>query len=49
MFFSFQLISNPNQPGAGLFRVNIKKAFGTLDLSRGQAVADRALDILGVL
>jgi hypothetical protein len=49
MFFSFQLISNPNQPGAGLFRVNIKKAFGTLDLSRGQAVADRALDILGAL
>ncbi|KAG2031542.1 hypothetical protein BDR03DRAFT_927876 [Suillus americanus] len=49
MFFSFQLISNPNQPGAGLFRVNIKKALGTLDLSRGQAVADRALDILGAL
>ncbi|KAG0698840.1 fungal-specific transcription factor domain-containing protein [Suillus ampliporus] len=49
MFFSFQLISNPNQPGAGLFRANIKKALGTLDLSRGQAVADRALDILGAL
>ncbi|KAG1780404.1 fungal-specific transcription factor domain-containing protein [Suillus placidus] len=49
MFFSFQLISNPNQPGAGLFRANIKKALGTLELSRGQAVADRALDILGAL
>jgi hypothetical protein len=30
VFFSFQLISNPNQPGAGLFRMNIKKALGTL-------------------
>lgn len=49
MFFSFQLISNPNQPGAGLFRANIKKALDTLGLSRGQAVADRALDILGAL
>ncbi|KAJ8585470.1 hypothetical protein M405DRAFT_853651 [Rhizopogon salebrosus TDB-379] len=48
-FFSFQFISNQNQPGTGLFRVHIKKALGTLDLSRGQAVADRALDILGAL
>jgi len=34
MFFSVQLISNPNQPGVGLFRANIKKALGTLELSR---------------
>lgn len=49
MFFSFQLISNPDQPGASLFRANIQKALTTLDLSRGSAVADKALDILHAL
>lgn len=49
MFFSFQLISNPDQPGASLFRVNIQKALTTLELSRGTPVADKALDILHAL
>ncbi|KAF8845601.1 hypothetical protein BDN67DRAFT_961186 [Paxillus ammoniavirescens] len=49
MFFSFQLIGNPDQPGASLFRSNIQKALATLELSRGAAVADRALDILHAL
>lgn len=49
MFFSFQLISNPDQPGASLFRANIQKALNTLELSRGTMVADKALDILRAL
>ena len=49
MFFSFQLIANPDQPGASLFRANIQKALSTLSLSRGTAVADKALDILHAL
>jgi len=49
MFFSFQLISNPEQPGASLFRANIQKALTTLELSRGTPVADKALDILRAL
>lgn len=46
MFFSFQLISNPDQPGASLFRANIQKALTTLELSRGMPVADNALNVL---
>ncbi|KIJ70407.1 hypothetical protein HYDPIDRAFT_23518 [Hydnomerulius pinastri MD-312] len=49
MFFSFQLIANPDQPGASLFRANIQKALSTLELSRGAPVADKALDILHAL
>ena len=49
MFFSFQLISNPDQPGASLFRANIQKALTTLELSQGAPVADKALDILHAL
>ncbi|KAH7888082.1 fungal-specific transcription factor domain-containing protein [Phlebopus sp. FC_14] len=49
MFFSFQLIANPDQPGASLFRANIQKALATLELSRGAPVADKALDILRAL
>ncbi|KAF9224345.1 hypothetical protein BS17DRAFT_779660 [Gyrodon lividus] len=49
MFFSFQLIGNPDQPGASLFRANIQKALSTLELSRGSPVADKALDILHAL
>ncbi|KAH7916140.1 fungal-specific transcription factor domain-containing protein [Hygrophoropsis aurantiaca] len=49
MFFSFQLIANPDQPGASLFRANIRKAITTLELSRGAPVADKALDILHAL
>ncbi|KAJ7499349.1 fungal-specific transcription factor domain-containing protein [Mycena latifolia] len=46
MFFSFQLIANPDQPGAGLFRASIRKAMATLEQSRGTAVADKGYDIL---
>ncbi|KAJ7162629.1 fungal-specific transcription factor domain-containing protein [Mycena crocata] len=46
MFFSFQLIANPDQPGAGLFRASIRKAMATLEQSRGMAVADKGYDIL---
>lgn len=49
MFFSFQLIANPDQPGAGLFRASIRKAISTLELSRGMTVADKAYDILTAL
>lgn len=49
MFFSFQLIANPDQPGAGLFRASIRKAVSTLEQSRGTAVADKASDILNAL
>ncbi|KAF8974707.1 fungal-specific transcription factor domain-containing protein [Flammula alnicola] len=42
MFFSFQLIANPDQPGAGLFRASIRKAIGIV-------VADKAFDILQAL
>lgn len=49
MFFSFQLIANPDQPGASLFRSSIKKAVHTLETCRGNAVADKAYDILFAL
>ncbi|KAF7331761.1 hypothetical protein MKEN_00056000 [Mycena kentingensis (nom. inval.)] len=46
MFFSFQLITNPDQPGASLFRASIRKAMMTLEQNRGMAVADKGYDIL---
>ncbi|KAJ7067942.1 fungal-specific transcription factor domain-containing protein [Mycena amicta] len=46
MFFSFQLITNPDQPGASLFRGSIRKATMTLEQNRGMAVADKGYDIL---
>ncbi|KAK7471108.1 hypothetical protein VKT23_002523 [Stygiomarasmius scandens] len=49
MFFSFQLIAHPDQPGAGLFRGSIAKAMNTLEQSRGTTVADKAHDILQAL
>lgn len=49
MFFSFQLIANPDQPGAGLFRQSIKKAISTLEQCRGIALADKAHNILHAL
>ncbi|KAF8897168.1 fungal-specific transcription factor domain-containing protein [Infundibulicybe gibba] len=49
MFFSFQLIANPDQPGAGLFRASICKAINTLEQFRGNGVADKALNILQTL
>ncbi|KAJ3566969.1 hypothetical protein NP233_g6672 [Leucocoprinus birnbaumii] len=49
MFFSFQLIASPDQPGAGLFRASIRKAMSTLEQCRGSAVADKASNILQAL
>ncbi|KIK65721.1 hypothetical protein GYMLUDRAFT_39227 [Collybiopsis luxurians FD-317 M1] len=49
MFFSFQLIANPDQPGASLFRASIKKAIHTLETCRGITFADKAYDILFAL
>lgn len=49
MFFSFQLIACPDQPGAGLFRASIRKTMSTLEQCRGSAVADKAFNILQAL
>ncbi|TFK29338.1 hypothetical protein FA15DRAFT_582359 [Coprinopsis marcescibilis] len=49
MFFSFQLIANPDQPGAGLFRQSIQKAVSTLEQCRGTGVADKGYNILHAL
>ncbi|KAI0786459.1 hypothetical protein C8Q75DRAFT_771832 [Abortiporus biennis] len=49
MFFSFQLISNPDQPAAKLFRENVRKAIVCLEQSRSMPVADKALSILQAL
>ena len=49
MFFSFQLIASPDQPGAGLFRASIRKALSTLEQCRGSAVAEKASNILQAL
>ncbi|KAF9076624.1 fungal-specific transcription factor domain-containing protein [Rhodocollybia butyracea] len=49
MFFSFQLIANPDQPGASLFRASIKKGMHTLETCRGTPLADKAYDILFAL
>ncbi|KZT13112.1 uncharacterized protein LAESUDRAFT_30175 [Laetiporus sulphureus 93-53] len=49
MFFSFQLINSPNQPGKGLFREQIRKGMVLLDQCRVLPVADKALMILQAL
>ncbi|EKM59571.1 uncharacterized protein PHACADRAFT_157974 [Phanerochaete carnosa HHB-10118-sp] len=49
MFFSFQLISRPEQPAANLFRDNIRKAIACLEQSQWMPVADKALTILQAL
>jgi hypothetical protein len=49
MFFSFQLLANPDQPGASLFRDSINKAMTTLHHYRGSDVADKGYEILSVL
>ncbi|KAI0356673.1 hypothetical protein OH77DRAFT_1400488, partial [Trametes cingulata] len=49
MFFSFQLITKPDQPAASLFRENIRKALASLEQSRWMPVADKALTILQAL
>lgn len=49
MFFSFQLIANPDQPGANLFRANIRRVIEILGMSRGIAIADKATNMLTAL
>ncbi|KAL5530271.1 hypothetical protein ACEPAF_6528 [Sanghuangporus sanghuang] len=49
MFFSFQLIENPDQPGANLFRANIRRVVDILRMSSGVAIADKAMDMLTAL
>lgn len=49
MFFSFQLINNPDQAGAHMFRTSVRQAMETLRLCRGAPLADKALDILDAL
>lgn len=49
MFFSFQLLANPDQPGATLFKESIRKAIHTLEQYRGSDVADKGYEILHVL
>ena len=49
MFFSFQLLANPDQPGATLFKESIRKAMHTLEQYRGSDVADKGYEILHVL
>ncbi|THG93243.1 hypothetical protein EW145_g8424, partial [Phellinidium pouzarii] len=46
MFFSLQLIADPNQPGASLFRTNIRRVLDILGMSRGVHIADKASDML---
>ena len=49
MFFSFQLITNPDQPGANLFRTNVARVLDILAQHRGSPTADRAVNILNAL
>ncbi|KAI0939032.1 hypothetical protein AcV5_000559 [Taiwanofungus camphoratus] len=49
MFFSFQLIAKPEQPGAHLFREQVHKAMTLLEHNRSMPVADKALTILQAL
>lgn len=49
MFFSFQLVADPDQPGANLFRSNVKRVMVVLEHLRGIAVADKAVSILQAL
>jgi hypothetical protein len=46
MFFSFQLIQNPDQLGASLFRSYIRRAIGFLEQSRNMPVTEKALNVL---
>lgn len=49
MFFSFQLIANPDQPGANLFRANIKRVLVVCECLRGIHVAEKAMALLEAL
>ncbi|EJC98892.1 uncharacterized protein FOMMEDRAFT_113458 [Fomitiporia mediterranea MF3/22] len=49
MFFSLQLVADPQQPGASLFRANIRRVLDLLSMSRGVPIADKASDMLRAL
>jgi hypothetical protein len=49
MFFSFQLISNPDGPQTPLLRSNLKRIVDTLIQSQTMSVADKSLRILQAL
>lgn len=49
MFFSFQLIRDPDQPHANRFRSNIAKALSILDNARDIPIANKAYNILDAL
>jgi hypothetical protein len=49
MFFCFQIINNPEQPGVRLHRANVLRAITTLESCRGMYLAEKALDILRAL
>ncbi|TFY59382.1 hypothetical protein EVJ58_g5813 [Rhodofomes roseus] len=49
MFFSFQLITNPDVPGKDTFREQVRKAMALLERCRWLPVAEKALTILQAL
>ncbi|KZP13066.1 hypothetical protein FIBSPDRAFT_140494 [Athelia psychrophila] len=49
MFFCFQLISDPDQPNATMFRNNIQKAMAIIDRSREFSIAGKAYAVLEAL
>jgi hypothetical protein len=49
LFFCFELIGDPGQPEANLFRANVQKTIEILGQSRETAVADKAFKILDAL
>ncbi|KZT74513.1 hypothetical protein DAEQUDRAFT_720690 [Daedalea quercina L-15889] len=49
MFFSFQLITNPDVPGKDAFREQVRKAMALLERARWLPVAEKALTILQAL
>lgn len=49
MFFCFQLISDPDQPGAATFRANIQKAINIIDQCREVSISHKAYAVLEAL
>ncbi|KAH8104985.1 hypothetical protein DFH11DRAFT_1836297, partial [Phellopilus nigrolimitatus] len=49
MFFALQLAADPAQPGAGLFRANVRRVRALLARARGVPIADKAGDMLAAL
>lgn len=49
IFFCFQIINNPEQPGVRHLRAGVLRAVATLESCRGVRAAEKALDILRAL